>query len=339
MTDNPFLSSAYTSTWLEHFQSGKKRVSIEMISDIDFIKHPFLPYYFNVGAKHTKGIEFGLRKSKAASLKGKTILLYDVPSHRNPGKSNIKALGHFHIAQYMGYLCNLEQYNTIEGYMRHVLSKKTAGKFRSYQRKLLREFEVKYHYFGKSTESERIEELLEEFRILLEKRFAKKKKSNVNLSNKEWAFHSQVSIELIREGKAGIFVMEADKKPVTMSLMYFSHHMAIDVMRVFDTDYAQFRPGSISILNQIDWCLKNGYSVLDFSKGHFEYKQRWSNTYYYYEYHIYYDKRSIRANFIALVLYVYYHMKRLLREMKLDILWQKLSYFLRKKNFINIRKS
>jgi hypothetical protein len=331
MIDNPFLSPTYTSTWLQHFQSGKKRVSLELITDVDFIKHPYLPYYINVGATHTKGVEFAICNSKADSLKDKTILLYDVPSHCHPGKNNIKALGHFHIPQYMGYLCNLEQYSTIEGYMNHVLSKKTIRKFRSYSRKLDSDYKIEYKYYGKETEADRLKDLFELFRSLLEKRFEQKKKSNNNLSGKEWAFHSRVSIQLIREGKAGLFVMEADNRPITMSLMYFSHHTAIDVMRVFDIDFAKYRPGSISILNQLDWCLKNGYSVLDFSKGHFEYKRRWCNTYYYFEYHIYFDRKSIRASTLAIILYCYYHMKRILREMRLDILWQKLNYRLWKK--------
>ena len=331
MINNPFLSHTYTKIWLDHFQSGKKRVSLSFIPDVDFIKHPFLPYYYNIGASLTKGINFNLHQTHHGCQKGKAILLYDVPSHEHPGECTLDRLGHLHIPQYMGYLCNLEQYSTIEGYMQHVLSKNTIRKFRSYQRNFKKNYPIQFQYYGKSTDDEKIEILFQQFKSLLEKRFAIKKKSNNNLSSKEWAFHSQVSKELIKEGKAGLFVMESNDQPITMTLMYFSHHMAIDVMRVFDTDFSKFRPGSISTLNQIDWCLKNGYSVLDFSKGHFEYKRRWSNTYYYFEYHIYFDKKSIRSSIIAYILFSYYHMKRMLREMKLDILWQKLNYRLWKK--------
>lgn len=329
METNPFLSHTYTSIWLDYFGAGKEPVSFDFIPEIEFLKHPVLPFYYNVGAARTKGFTYTLIPKHRSSYKNKTFLLYDVLGYKEVPNGELAKLGRLHLPQYMGYLCNLEKYRNAEEYMQEVISKRSQSKFRSYLRKLEVAYAVNYQYYGKDSSNEQIQHIFKLFRILLHKRFAEKKRFNHNLPATEWAFHFEVSKRLIHQNKAGLFVIEAGDKPIFITLMYFSDRSAIDVMRVFDTDFAKYRPGSIGNIKQIDWCIQNDFRILDFSKGHFEYKKRWSNTPYFYKFHIYFDQKSIKARSMAYVLYGYYRLKDLLRQIELDVLWQKMKYRLK----------
>ncbi len=330
MNSNPFLTETYKSIWLKHYQSGRKMASFGLIPDVSFLKHRFLPFYFNVGKTFTKGIVYSINKSESHSIKGQAILICDFPNRFNEKPVKFGGnLGFYRIPQYLGYFCSFDQIRDQNHYMTEVISASSRTKFRKYLKNLESDFTVEYKFYGRETSDDQLEKLFEVFLGLLHKRFADKKKSNNNIHPKEWAFHKEVSIALIKEEKAQLIVVEANQKPIAIVLVYMSDKMVIDVMRVFDITYARYRPGTICTIKQIDWCIQNGYSVLDFSKGHFEYKSRWSNNRYPFEYHIFYDRSSLIARFSAFSLSLYFRLKSFLRELSLDILWQKMRFYLR----------
>ena len=94
-------------------------------------------------------------------------------------------------------------------------------------------------------------------------------------------------------------VIYNDGIPIGINLNYHSENTLFKAITVFDVNYFKFSIGKLSVLNLLYWCFENGYEYSDFSKGYFDYKKIWSNTLYDFNYHILYDKKSIKAILIA----------------------------------------
>jgi hypothetical protein len=102
-------------------------------------------------------------------------------------------------------------------------------------------------------------------------------------------------------------------------------------MTVFDIDYSKFHLGSVTILKLIEWCIENNIKILDFSKGYFDYKTRWCTKVYDFEYHIYYDRKSLKSILLASSIKHIYDFKQSLREKNINEKWHKLTYKLKKR--------
>ncbi len=58
MTDNPFLSKTYKTSWLKYFSSTKTAYQFNSFSDVTFIKHRYFPIFYNVGKNITNGMSY-----------------------------------------------------------------------------------------------------------------------------------------------------------------------------------------------------------------------------------------------------------------------------------------
>src|SRR5690606_38042495 len=67
----------------------------------------------------------------------------------------------------------------------------------------------------------------------------------------------------------------------------------------------------------------------DFSKGYFDYKTRWANKSYDFEYHIWYDSKSLTASIIAFSLKTFFTLKQKLREKEINTKLHKLRFLLK----------
>ncbi len=134
---------------------------------------------------------------------------------------------------------------------------------------------------------------------------------------------------MILERKASLFVIYDGDVPIGVTLNFLSEEVLVDTITVFDIDYAKFHLGSVSIMKLIEWCLENDYKVLDFSKGHYIYKTRWSNLKYHYNYHLLYDSKSLKSKLLSYGIRKYFQLKRVLREMELNELFHKLFFMLK----------
>ena len=83
------------------------------------------------------------------------------------------------------------------------------------------------------------------------------------------------------------------------------------------------------MLKLLDWCFENNYSFSDFSKGHFDYKEKWSNTQYDFNYHLLYDKSSFFATMIANAIEIIFKFKLLLRKHDVNKRYRKFIYGLK----------
>jgi hypothetical protein len=152
------------------------------------------------------------------------------------------------------------------------------------------------------------------FRKLLVKRFDDKQVSNNNLDPKEWGFFKEVTYRMMQDGTAGLFVIYSDRQPVSITLVNLASGLLFDTITVFDIDYSKFQPGSITIMGLIEWCIDQQIGVLDFSKGFFQYKERWATDKYHFEYHILYNHKSIVSRLLAGGIASFYRTKQNLRN-------------------------
>ena len=81
----------------------------------------------------------------------------------------------------------------------------------------------------------------------------------------------------------------------------------------------------------IQWCIEKGHKKLDFSKGYFDYKTRWSTHKYQFEYHLLYNPKSVLSAGLANLAALFFRLKGYLRRKNVNWYVHKATYLL--KNF------
>jgi CelD/BcsL family acetyltransferase involved in cellulose biosynthesis len=258
------------------------------------------------------------------------FLIYDVPEYFTQNLSPLPAhVGLHRVRQYPGYLISLESYPDYDAYLKDFFSRSTRYKLRKYARRLEQSFEVSYAMHCGPIEREVYDQLFLKFRELLEKRFGEKQIRNNNLDTEEWAFYQEVAYEMIQSNQACLFVIYAQNEPISCTLNYFGSGVMFNAITVFDTDFSKFHVGTIAIMKQLEWCYQNGIKIFDFSKGHYDYKSDWATHPYRFEYHIFYNKKSLKSRTIAWLLKKSLALKQILRDRNLNERYNKLLFRLR----------
>ncbi len=333
INQNPFVSDTFITKWLEGFKSDKPVFSFSFIDGLRFYKSLNLPIYVNAGRNHTKGISYSLNKQESNNFKRSIVLIYDVPDYLDLNTSSIPdTIKLYRIKQYPGFLTDLSNYQDPNDYMESTFSKKTRNKLSRYERRLEHCFDVRYKmHFGDISKDD-YDSIFASFRYLLERRFSGKKIRNNNLDPDEWGFYYNVSYPLIKEKKASLFVVYQGSTPIAITLNYFSENILFHGITVFDVDYSKFHLGKIALKNLFSWCFEHNIQFFDFSKGSFDYKTHWSNKSYNLEYHLYFDKSSIKTRLLALTIKNYFELKQKLREKNLNNTLHRLTYWFKKKD-------
>ncbi len=329
---NPFLSHTFLSYWSKHFLTDQKTRTFCFVKNLLFYKSKCPGLYINTGKNLTKGINYELNGEFSKEAKGKTLFIYDVIDVL--GKEAFlkkNAMGLYSVRQYPGFLIELGAYQTLDDFVSRTFKKSSRYKLRKYKKRLEECFNISFKAYNDELSKEGYDAIFDDFRRLLEKRFSEKKISNNNLAPKEWNFYKDVAYPMIKEKKATLFVLYNNDEAISITLAYMSENRVFDAITVFDIDYAKFHLGSIKIMYLIDWCLKNNWDVLDFSKGHFDYKLRWSNRKFDFHYHILYDKNSLWARILSFTLMHFFTFKQYLREKRFNESLYKLTYVLRNK--------
>ncbi|SIS51007.1 Acetyltransferase (GNAT) domain-containing protein [Zobellia uliginosa] len=329
--NNPFLSDSYTSIWSNHFDGGKKPLSFDFFENIQFYKYAGLPLYINSGKTLTKGMDYGLLPEPLNGHRKKVFLIYDVPTYFNtvsdiPETTTLKLL---RSKQYPGFAIELGSYANFKEYMLSTFSKSSRYKLNKYKKRFEACFDITYKMYHGDISKETYDFVFESFKELLTKRFDDKQITNNNLNPEEWRFYYDVAYPLILEKKASLFVIYDREKPIGVTLNYHSDSVLFDAITVFDIDYAKFHLGSVTIMKLIEYCLAEKIEVFDFSKGYFDYKTRWSNTTYDFEYHIFYDASSVTAKTLASALKRFFDFKQKLRDKNINERLHRFTYKLR----------
>lgn len=328
MQQNPFTSSRFGTIWSKHFNQGKPIYAFDFIKGVKFVKKSLPGLYVNVGKNLTKGINYDLY-TEHDDYKGKTFLIYDVPSYFNikpfEGQSGT-ALKLKSIFQYHGFLMDISNYENHESYIKDQFSSKNRREFRSNQRRLETCFEIRYEFIHEAIAPEKFDMLFDQFYKLLTERFQDKKVNYHHLSQHKWAFYSELVFEMLKERKASLLVIYKKDQPIGITLNFHAESVLFETITVFDPDYYKFSIGKTSIIKLLEWCFDNNYRVSDFSKGYFEYKHKWSNLTYDFNYHILYDSKSIRSKIVANMVSRFFKLKLYLRTKNVNEFYRKLKF-------------
>ncbi|RYH74583.1 GNAT family N-acetyltransferase [Meridianimaribacter flavus] len=328
MKSNPFTSSTYSRIWSKHFNKKKPDVSFAFLDGVKFVKHSLLPLYINVGKNLTKGVGYEIDES-ANDYKGKTILIYDVPKYfsipelKNYEKSTLRLKKVF---QYFGYLMDISNYTTYEEYIKAQFNSKNRREFRSNIRKLEESFDIDYRFVYKSIDESEYEKIFNEFYKLLSLRYNEKGINLHILNTREWGFYKDLVYEMIQEKKALMLIISDRDTPIGITLNFLSENILFETITVFDPDYYKFSIGKTSIIKLLEWCFENNYVISDFSKGSFDYKQKWSNMKYEFNYHILYDKNSIKSRLLTKAIEYFFKLKLFLRNKNFSMFYRKVLF-------------
>lgn len=333
MTSNPFLSDTFSTLWSKRFHNNKKEYSFKFLNGPSFFKLSFLPIYVNLGRNLTKGISYDTIDIKNKEHKKRVFLIYDIPQYFELIPStHPKNLGLFKVKQYPGFLINLEEFTDFSHYMTTTFNKSSRYKLNKYKKRLEASFDISYKMFYGEISNVEYDFIFDHFKKLLQKRFNDKQTINNNLNPREWDFYKEVSFPMILEKQASLYVIYSGNAPIGITLNYHSDKVLFDAITVFDIDYSKFHVGSVTIMKLIEWCMENNLKALDFSKGYFDYKTRWANKTYNFEYHIWYDKTSFSSISLAYFIKAYFVLKQKLRERNLNEKFQKLLFRIRHRN-------
>lgn len=333
MKHNPFTSASYTTIWLKHFNASKKTFTFEFINGLKFVKHWLLPLHVNVGKNLTKGIYYNLNYS-ASDYKGKTLLIYDVPTYFNLDNfilNSNSSLRLIKLFQYKGFLMNISSFKDYEEYIRSQFNSKNRREFKSNIRRLEDCFNIKYSFLHGNISKTDFDIAFNHFYKLLNKRFSDKQTNYHHLSETKWNFYKELVFEMLQNKQASLLIIYSDDIPIGITLNFHSENILFETITVFDPDYYKFSIGKTSIIKLLEWCFENNYKISDFSKGDFDYKHKWANYEYDFNYHIFYDSSSLKSILTAKFVELFFKTKLFLREKNINLLYRKCIYFVNDK--------
>ncbi len=327
MKNNPFTSDIFTAIWSKHFNHSASGSHFTSVRGLRFKKHKFLPLFSNYGKTHTKGISYEVNSSSFQDLKGKVLLIYDVPTYFEINTEFIpNSLKRYKIKQYPGFLIRLGSFKSISEYINATFKGKSRNKLKRDKKRLENSFDIRYQMYYGNISKEEYDAIFKSFKIILEKRFDEKGIYNNNLDPEEWNFYQEVVYPMIQEKKACLFVVWHGNSPISIMLNFLSKDSLYQFIMAFDIDYAKFNVGTTSLMKLLEWCLEKELKVFDFSKGYFSFKKRWGNLEYRFEYHVLYDSKSFQSVILAFCIKHFFRLKQLLREKKINELIHKFTF-------------
>ncbi|MCB0447685.1 MAG: GNAT family N-acetyltransferase [Gelidibacter sp.] len=334
MKHNPFTSATYIAVWSKHFNKAKAPISFEFIENIRFVKHWLLPLHINVGKNLTKGIDYKLNHS-AKDYKGKTFLIYDVPTYFDVEPFSPKPNDSLRLKkmyQYQGFLMDISSYENVDEYINSQFSSKNRREFRSNQRRLETCFDISYEFIHGETSKEKFDLIFKQFYDLLSKRFSDKQTNYHHLNPNKWNFYEELVFKMLQEKKSSLLIIYNDNQPIGITLNFHSEDILFETITVFDPDYYKFNIGKLTIVKIIEWCYENTMAIADFSKGDFDFKHEWCNVVYDFNYHLLYDSKSLISKILAYKITLFFKFKLYLRNHHVNALYRKLLFKLNTKN-------
>lgn len=326
MQHNPFTSSIFETVWSKHFLNNQKPITFKAIKNVVFCKSNRFPFYVNIGKNLTKGVNYEIDYSQD-DFKGKTFLIYDVPEYFNVKdlKSSTK-LQCKKVYQYTGSLMNIEEFASTEEYINNKFSSKNRREFRGNIRKLETCFNISYKFINEALSQEEFDFIFGKFHDLLSIRFGEKGFQYHHLEEQKWNYYRELVFKMLQTKQASLLVISHDEEPIGITLNFHSETVLFETITVFDPDYFKFSVGKTSIIKLLDWCFENNFKISDFSKGAFDYKEKWGNLTYKFNYHILYDSSSLQSRLTASALERFFKLKLYLREKDLGSKYRKLKH-------------
>ncbi len=148
MKKHPYTSSIFIHKWSAHFTKGQDVAKFDSIEGPVFLKKKFPPIYVNSGSNFTLQAFYRTVATSFDDLRKKTLIIYDVPDYFNANKKIRSSFVKLNIVkEYVGFLIDLKDYETVEDYVKSRFNSKNRSQFRSYKRKLEKSFPITYSMF------------------------------------------------------------------------------------------------------------------------------------------------------------------------------------------------
>lgn len=322
MNNNPFGKHTFESVWLKHFKNSSKSIVFKSFKNISFYKDKYLPLYVNVGRNISNGMYYEI-ETNANDYKGRTFLIYDVPDYFDI-KNTSEDIKVKKAIQYKGYSSQLSDFENFNDFFNAKFSSSSRYKYRRNIKRLESCFDINYKIYHEDVSREDYEHIFKHFKIMLSRRFGALGLDNNILS--KWEYYYELIYKMVLEKEAVISVIYNDKTPIAVSIGFLSKEVFFFAITTFDIDYIKFNLGHTIIIKLNNWCYENGFKVFDFSKGKYDYKDRWANHEFDYECHILYDSKSVSSRIMATGTQSFFKIKQYLRDKKVNYLYSKLKY-------------
>lgn len=337
MIENPFTKPTFESVWLKHFKGGAVPKEFKSVSPVKFFKDSRFPLHINVGKNITNGIYYNVDES-ATDYKGKTFLMYDVPSYFDVVTDSKNGLKLKKSEQFKGFVCDLKAFDNYDQYLKSVYKKsKNRSKFRRNFERLEANFDVEYKLFHGTMSSAEYEEVFHQMIGLIKRRFDSLGLDNNIVAKKDYYY--DLCYDMVLNKEALFFATYADGEPVGISFMFTGRPVLFAAITTFDVDFKRYNLGHITIIKMLQWCFDNDYQIFDFSKGEYEYKIRWSNHPYRFHNHILYDSKSFKSRLTASLVCGFFDFKQFLRDRNVNFMYNRFKYFFKSNKKVDALKS
>ena len=236
-----------------------------------------------------------------------------------------------------GYSIYLNGINSIDDYLQTQFKSKKRGSIRKYIKRLESSFNIRYKMFFGDIEDGEYDFVMQSLRKMLDDRF--NQRQGTDIYKKDWAKFKNIIIGLIKEKKASLFVVFNENEPIAITANYhFENKIFFYGIPSYDIDYSSFRLGHIVIHKELEWCIENNYLVFDTGRGDFDYKKKWCNHIYNFDYHLIYKKKSLLAFLLFQKEYFKVNLINYLKAKRINVLVFKLKNLLRKKEDVKIKE-
>ena len=222
MNDNPFISKAFTTTWLKYFMNDDEGLRFNSIEDATFVKNKYFPLFINVGRNFTNGMTYSFPKDlRVNDFKNKVFIIHDIPEYfdlkTNHRPSNLKLNK---VSQYKGYLANITPFESFDFFLKKQFRSKRRNYLIKKQEQLEMCFSIKYSFlYGKISMTEYLDKVLS-FKEVLSKRFHDLGLGNDVLIN--WDYYQELFYNMILDKKGLLFAIQRDGKPIGVAFSFLS---------------------------------------------------------------------------------------------------------------------
>ncbi|WP_394972442.1 GNAT family N-acetyltransferase [uncultured Croceitalea sp.] len=309
---NPFTTPLYERHWIKNFCRQKKKYSFDILTGISFTKIRLLPLFINIGLYKSFGMSYSIETSVTKSdFKKKVFIIYDVPEYFEINNKN-EILSIKKISQYEGFLIDLSQYSSINEYIYDMFSSRRRKSLLLGLKKLEKNNTINYKWFHGKIERNEYSRIFKQFYDFIDIKFKQQSNSHSSARIKEW--YEPLFFDLINKKQGSFFVIENNEEPIAISFNYHSENIFFAAIPSYDLKYMKYGIGNIQTLKEIEWSIQQKYEGHDLGKGSYGYKHRWSRNKYNYEYHIIYDKKSIRSIILGKAIVAWFILKQFIRK-------------------------
>jgi hypothetical protein len=308
--------------------------------DFIYVLNKLPKFYKPIGSLYADDLLLSNNDDNFQQQNKKVIVVKDIPRYFDV-KTNVlpKNIKYFNIEQYSGFSINFQDIKNTDDYLKSRFGNSSRYKLRRSIKKLESCFDISYKMYYGDILKEEYDFIMDEFFRLLEIRSIEKGiLDNRNLKKKDY-YHKLV-YNYILQKKASFFIIYNGKHPIDICLNFHLDSIVYQLIRTYDINYSKFNTGYIDLIKQIEWCISNNINFINFSYGDYYWKRRWCNMVYKYDYHIFFNSKSIKSIVTAVIYRSEIKIRHVLREKKIidkyhEIKW-KIYNILNPKKGLNI---